>query len=126
MVHVQVGLIRTRLVHDIPFVVDTGAERTLLGYDHADEIGVDYDLYGQPDASIGGIGGDLDVHDEDARLTFRTSESSTLTYETTLQIASRAGRGIPSLLGLDVLRGFRMVFDWSTNEVALIPRLDWR
>ena len=126
MVHVQVGLVRTRLIGDIPFVVDTGAERSLLGYDHADEIGVDYDLCRRPDASIGGIGGDLDVYDEEARLTFRTSDGSTLTYETTLQLASRAGIGIPSLLGLDVLRGFRMVFDWNRSEVALIPRLDWR
>ena len=55
MVHVQVGLVRTRLIGDIPFVVDTGAERSLLGHDHADEIGVDYDLYGRPDASVGGI-----------------------------------------------------------------------
>ena len=126
MVHVQVVLVRTRLIGDIPFAVDTGAERSLLGYDHADEIGVDYDLYGKPDASIGGIGGDLDVYDDEARLMFRTSDSSTLTYETTLQVASRDGKGIPSLLGLDVLRGFRMVSDWDTNEVALIPRLDWR
>lgn len=126
MVHVQVVLVRARLIGDIPFAVDTGAERSLLGYDNADEMGVDYDGYGKPDASIGGIGGDLDVYDEEARLTFRTSDGSTLTYETTLQVASRAGKGIPSLLGLDVLRGFRMVFDWNTNEVALIARLDWR
>ena len=126
-VEVRVSLASLNLDGMVQFIVDTGAQ-TLIGYEDAVDLGVDFKQYDQDSAVASvGVGGSLRVYPEDGRLTFRDAGDNHHPFDITLGVAERNPDGwIPSLLGRDILRWFRVVVSEPENEVTLTRPLDWQ
>lgn len=127
---VAVRVVFPRLGNDaqVSFIVDTGADASLLSQADAETMGIDYSALEQP-ADIAGVGGFLGVHPEEAILIFDDG-SSTLPIRIQLGIAERGtsiAPQIPSLLGRDILARARMVVDPARGELSLDfgPGLAW-
>ena len=127
---VAVRVVFPRLGNDaqVSFIVDTGADASLLSQADAETMGIDYSTLEQP-ADIAGVGGFLGVHHEEAILIFDDG-SSTLPIRIKLGIAERGtsiAPQVPSLLGRDILDRARMVVDPARGELSLDfgPDLAW-
>ena len=111
----------------VQFIVDTGADQTLIAYEDAVDLGVDFEQYNQSSvvASVG-VGGSLRVYPEGGRLIVRDAGDNYHPFDITLGLAERNPDGwIPSLLGRDILRWFRVVVSQPENVVTLTRPLDW-
>ena len=105
---------------ELRLLVDTGADRTILGPPHAErlrtELGLDFTALrrGQPGT---GIGGQVAVRVVEAVLTMETvALPLTLTIlEPTAPISP-----IPSLLGRDILTHFALFLEERTSGVLLL------
>lgn len=111
----------------VRFIVDTGADQTLIGYEDATDLGVDFEQYDQ-DSSVEsiGVGGPLRTYPEGGRLLFHDADGNQHPFVVTLAVAECSPSGwVPSLLGRDILRWFRVVVSEPENEVSLTRPLDW-
>ena len=81
----------------VSFVVDTGADASLLSEADAKKMEIDFSALEQPH-DITGVGGSLGVHDEGAILIFDDGSRS-LPIPIHLGIAGRGSSQFPSLLG---------------------------
>lgn len=119
---VVVRVVFPRLGKDAPvsFVVDTGADASLLSEADAEMMEIDYSALEQP-RDIAGVGGFLGVHCESAILVFDDGSSS-LSIRIDLGIAERGSSTafqFPSLLGRDILDKARTVVDPTGCELSL-------
>jgi len=108
---------------NVHFLVDTGADSTLLAPRDAISLGVDVGRLPQ-DAPTTGIGGRTPTASAEATLTL-----DTLTFTIRLRILAPTARQlqalsvIPSLLGRDILSHFALFLEERTNQVLLLePR----
>ena len=93
-------------------IVDTGASRTSISTKDARTIGLDYSTLTQDDDSVG-IGGHIETYLlKGISLIFEDTRSSYHVERLPTIIAMRgADDAVPSLLGVDVLRKYRVFFD---------------
>ena len=110
--YVEGRLIIERLEVDgtVHFLVDTGADSTVLHPRDGVRLNCRFDLLGGP-RSMGGIGGRQDYYPEDGATIVFYGEDTTYTFtDVRINIAkpSPEDRNLPSLLGNDVLGLLRM------------------
>jgi predicted aspartyl protease len=102
---------RLKLQSDISFLVDTGADRTIIMPDDAKRSGVDFNqLTGNED--IGGASGHMNTFVEHAIVVFADTKVALYAYRLDVLIAP-AGQDLsrtPSLLGRDILDRWRMIY----------------
>ena len=123
----RVGFTGLNLGGEIRFVVDTGADRTLIGYDDAKRLGVDYRRY-RPEDSVRtlGIAGSLRTYDEEGWLVLRSVDDGEHTFGVALSVAEKNPDGwVPSLLGRDILDRFDLFVSRRRNVLTLTRPLDW-
>ena len=110
----------------VPFVVDTGASRTVLNPDDSFAVGIAAERLQDPSQwpdhrSAAGIGGMVTNYVHPAQYRFFRADQTSLTLSQEILIAglTSATPRLPSLLGWDVLRHFRFCTDVRTGEVLL-------
>ena len=104
---------------DISFLVDTGADRSLLLPNDGMRIGIDYTkLTG--DAESIGVGGVCHNFVEPALIVFSEPRRFLYVYSIDLVIAPPAPDIMdpPSLLGRDILNQWRMIYDPTKNRLT--------
>ena len=119
LVNVGVQLPGTlRKIRSVSFLVDTGADRTLLSYEDAHRLRVSYANRGNP-VRCSGVGGPVGVFPERAVLIFKGTVGRLLMLELEIGILQRVpdAESIPSLLGRDLLDEFRLVVDRRAEEL---------
>jgi hypothetical protein len=111
--------------------IDTGASSTIILDKDARYIGLDIKSLKKAKRNIGGIGGLIDTYlIKDAIIIFKTEEG--MLYEERLNLLMgvhklnklteeerRLIMRFPSLLGRNVLRKFRLIYDERSNEVFM-------
>ena len=107
---------------DVSFIVDTGADATLLSPGDAERLGLDPGLFGPRDLSIGGLGkGSAKCARTSALITF-TDDEYVWVYTIALAIGFRDDLDLrlPSLLGRDILDRWRMTYDPAHPETPTL------
>ena len=97
---------------DVSFLVDTGADASLLNPGDVVRFGVDFDLLRGHSESVG-LGGSIRSFVEPVWVLFTNSASAVHVYHIDVAIApvQTDAFDIPSLLGRDILDRWRMVYD---------------
>lgn len=118
----RVQLPRLSKEAQIAFVVDTGADQSLLSAgDSVTKLGVDYQTLRCP-TDCYGVGGPLVTYPENARIIFGARDAAWRAFEVEIGIAEYkpdAAGEFPSLLGRDILDEFRVVVDRKNGELYL-------
>lgn len=108
---------------DISFLLDTGADSSIIMPGDAQRLGVPFDRL-QGDHECGGIGGTIRHFAEQAVLVFSDSGVALYAYE--LQIAVMPNdpgmEEVPSLLGRDVVDRWRITYDPNGTGLRAKPR----
>ena len=106
----------------VSFVIDTGAEKTLIVPSDYLRYGVRYADYATcPKAFIIGFGeGQMEARKVQATLAFRKDDGEFERLALEVEIAS--GQGPRSVLGWDVLCLYRLVADYSARYLCLEPK----
>jgi hypothetical protein len=104
----------------ISFYVDTGASQTLICDKDAKRIGIDYNKLPRSPVPVSGIGGDVSAYDLDncmlvfkfgTRLQIENVDSILiLRHESDSEKERAKIMVLPSLLGLDILKRYRLSF----------------
>ena len=119
--YIEGRLILTRLgiAGDVSFLVDTGADNSLLMPLDGVRLGIDYSALSGSVQCIG-IGGLTNHYIEPATLVFAEPGLNLYLYMIQLQIAAASPdiMNVVSLLGRDVLRHWRMVCDPTRNRLT--------
>ena len=100
---------------NLMFLLDTGADRTVLMPKDAKVVGVDYDQLPDP-GDARGVGGVAKMSRVDATVVFRDADDcGSYGYEIPLRILIPSGNesemSLPSLLGRDIINRWRVVYD---------------
>lgn len=108
---------------DVSWLVDTGADSSLLNPPDASEIGLDYSRLRNRIESLG-TAGIAYSYAEPASIAFTDPGKSVYVYHLTLDIAepSPETMELPSLLGREVLDRMRMVYDPSRGVLTFTVR----
>lgn len=111
------------LTSDVSFLVDTGADSSMLMPVDALRIGVDYGGLRRAVESVG-IGGSARTFVEEATLVFSEPGRFLYVYLIELRIAPPSPdiMDLPSLLGRDVLDCWRMTYDPGKGQLAFRVR----
>lgn len=130
---VTVIISRLGISRSVAFLVDTGADFTVLSPKTAIDIGINYNQLSKP-KPVFGIAGEQGCHREKAMIVVAGPDSHTVEHPICIGILvppdepdpDRHRRPLPSLLGRDVLNHFRMVYDPMTGTLCFRPNnLDW-
>ena len=111
------------------FVLDTGADETVLMPNEAIMLGVDYSkLVGQPRGETCGLGGDVEAFAVPASVIFKGGRYR-YDYKIKLLIIEKDldnewTLSLPSVLGRDVLNRMRSVYDLAKNSMTMTP-MSW-
>ena len=111
------------------FLADTGADRTTLMPVDGLPIEVNYEkLEDGSKKTASGIGGSSDSFTEEAFVLFADADDE-VAYGYRIELAiippEDSNESIPSLLGRDIMKNWRIVFDQSENElIAHVRRSD--
>lgn len=119
-VEVRVSLASLNVDGVLQFIVDTEADQTLIAYEGAAGPGVDFERY-DPESAVGSVrvGGSLRVYPEKGRSIFRDAGDNHHPFHVTLVVAESNPDGwIPSLLGRDILKWFRVVISGPHSEIT--------
>ena len=118
----RVQLPRLSKEAQIAFVVDTGADQSLLSAgDSVTKLGIDYQSLRNP-TTCHGVGGPLVTYPENARIIFGPHDDAWRAFEIEIGIAEYnpdAAGEFPSLLGRDILDESRVVVDRKNGELYL-------
>ena len=97
---------------DISFLVDTGADRTLLMVDDAQLLGIDYSKLKLSKQSSVGIGGVARHFVERGIVVFAEPGRYLYAYEIQIAIAQpeKSLKRVPSLLGRDIISRWQMIY----------------
>jgi hypothetical protein len=106
----------------MPFIVDTGSDRTVLMPDDAWRLGLTEDLKTGIVHSLG-IGGAVRAFEEPTVLQFNDPDLGTYLYELRAQVMpdTLELEDVPSLLGRDVLNRWRMTWDPPAEALTFAP-----
>ena len=101
---------------DVEFLIDTGADRSVLSPKDAQRLGVDVAALpaGQPTV---GVGGRMETFMVPAILNL---EEYSVSLELTILSPGRSSMPIPSLLGRNILSRFALFFEERTERVLLL------
>lgn len=125
---------RLGLQSDISFLVDTGADNTVLMVDDARRMGIDYKKLKLSKQQSVGIGGTTRHFKERALITFSEPGKFLHVYEIDLAITQPNSnlKKIPSLLGRNVIDNWRMTYNpdkgnlwfkvWHADYTIPIPK----
>ena len=107
----------------VSFLVDTGADGTVLMPADSQKLGIDFRSLRNQTKSRG-IGGSVIGYGETAVLSF-TDRRHIYHYLLTVEISAPTTHNLryPSLLGRDILKRWRCVVDASVNKVTFTPRV---
>ena len=122
-IEAHVSFPRLRLRGFISFLIDTGADGTVLMPTDSGKLGVDFRLLTNPTASQG-IGGIARGYHETAVVSFsgrRYIYSYAIQIEISALLADNSR--LPSLLGRDILGRWRLVVDRPDNEIRCLPKI---
>ena len=112
------------LERSILFLVDTGADLTILHPSDVEQLGLNFDGLGCGQ-SITGIGGLAKVFDQQLRLLFPDADTGAwYEYNLTILVAAPTehNKSFPSLLGRDILRFWLTEYDPSNGLVRFTVR----
>lgn len=112
----------------VPFIIDTGASTTVVhAHDAEHHLGMteaDLDPRQWPREHLrmsGGIGGTVLYRAMDASCEFLQDDGTSLAIDATIDLGAFDTGGLPSLLGWDLLRRFRIEMDAIRGTVTLTP-----
>lgn len=110
---------RLKIQSDISFIVDTGADHSLLMPLDGRRMNLEYNNLGGNKETVG-IGGLTNNYIEPAMVVFTDPGLQLYVYNIDLTIASHDDgiRDIPSLLGRDILDRWRMTYDPSQKNLT--------
>ena len=120
----RLSLPRLGIVSEIRFLVDTGADASYLHPGDGTDIGIPFDLL-QGRSTSQGIGGTASYFPESAELVFLDETASQYQgYRIVINVAKPGDVSdrIPSLLGRDVIRQWRMDYDPTNIRLAFTVR----
>lgn len=111
---------RLGLHSDISFLVDTGADSTVLLVDDALKMLVDYSKLKLDGGESIGMSGASRLYSEPAIVTFEEAGRRLHVYDIQLKITpfNRKLRRVPSLLGRDVIDRWRMSYNPSKDRLT--------
>ena len=114
----EVALPSLGTARSIPFLLDTGADTTFLMAEDAIRMGVDFGKLALSPSLGSGVGGYIRIYHADASITFADRENLYV-YRAELAIAEPGehNRGLPSLLGRDILNRWRLRYDAPANAL---------
>jgi hypothetical protein len=127
---VEARLLIPRITHwtrdVVPFLIDTGSRWSILHPLDADAIGIDLTTLTDPTlwpapVTGHGLGGSSQYYPLPAAYGFMLEDGRPQVISERLHIAvpTPVNERLPSILGRDVLRHFRLVIDWPGDEVIL-------
>lgn len=108
----RLSLPSQRLNTNISFVLDTGADRTVLMPMDGTKMGIDYDKLTR-ECSSRGVGGFAKNYLDAAIIAFRDVDGTIYSYKIDLMIAAPTNdnMNIPALLGRDIINRWRINYD---------------
>ncbi|MDP9236268.1 MAG: retroviral-like aspartic protease family protein [Chloroflexota bacterium] len=108
----------------ISFLVDTGADNSLIAPADAKEMGIDYTELGKPVESLG-MGGIALSHPVRASLAFVDPGKFVYVYHLDaldIAVPDPEIEEMPSLLGREILDRWRVILDPSRNNLSFVVR----
>lgn len=127
-VDVEVRSLLLRRVLAIRFHIDIGASTTILAQRDFIRLGGDFSQISRSSTDLFGVGGDVPAYElPSATLAFTTADGGIHTITLPIMLVSNYDTfppalharmlTIPSLLGRDIIDGYRFVYDRPINEV---------
>ena len=111
-----------RLRKNVSFLLDTGASDIIISSNDAKSLGVDYHRLA-PLVSLSGIGGAALAHPGFADMTFVGKGVIYKYSRVPIYILEASGNAtVPSLLGQEMLKRWKMTFCFDTSEIIISPR----
>ncbi len=126
-VEARVHLPRLGLSGTVDFLLDTGADATTLHPGDTGKIPIDLSTLSQDSISVRGIGGEMRYVQEEALVYIEDGDTGgwhrfSIQVHVTPLSEHDTVRGLPSVLGRDILNSCRCVFDAGQSLVSLEPR----
>jgi predicted aspartyl protease len=123
LVEGKIILPRLAIEGDVSFLMDTGADSSVLMPSDAKNLGIPYDLL-EGNRECGGIGGTVHSFVERAILVFSHPNRTLYGYDLEIDIMPYdvEVEEVPSLLGRDVLDRWRIVYDPQGAGLRAKPR----
>lgn len=111
------------IVADVSFLVDTGADSSLLAPADGLAMGLDYSSLGDVSESVG-TGGIARSYILPASIAFTDPGNEILVYHVNLDVAVPDPEimEMPSLLGREILDRWRMVYDPTEGELSFVTK----
>lgn len=118
--YIECRLIFPRLKVDgyVSFLVDTGADNTVLLQTDGARLGLDYSKLRNASQAIG-VGGAATIYEEAAILVFSEPRTKVHVYSLNIQVLepNPANDTTPSLLGRDILNRWRMSYNATSKRL---------
>ena len=126
LVRARVAIPRLAVSAPIEFLVDTGADRTAIhwndrqAFEGAGAAPLPADAAFPETVTLSGISGQRIRYGlDEAQLFFRSEQGPVLLVRMTLGVALDPIPGVPSLLGRDFFRRFRLEFDMPEDRLVI-------
>ena len=110
----------------VAFLLDTGADVTMLFPRDAYRLGFDFDHHfaGRPPDTVGGVGSPAEVYDEVCHLVLPHEDGTEDTYVGRIKVARPVAHSLfhPSILGRDAFDHYVLYYDRAGSSLLLLPR----
>ena len=118
---------RLGLLGKISFLVDTGADQTILMPADGLNLRLDYAKLTRVQKPVQGIGGEIECYEENAIVAFNDPGNAWYLYKIKLLIPKPNKKllDVPSLLGRDLLDNWRMCYAQRADDLSFqVERAD--